>query len=485
MGKNKRKNSNSNGGTNGSPRGNSNNNTNGGNNGGSKGNRDNNNRGNGGSGGNNKGKVPQEFSECRICQRKGHWESDCRNNPAGEGKRTKDSPNCRECNGNHWEDQCRSWKSKNNGGGNGNNNNNNNGNGNGQQANSNPGQCLAPNGEDISHFFADGKFPNRPCKKCKVSGHWNNACEKEGFNAVTNPNPGGKRNENGKGKEVSFPDGQTNGQIGAAYNQYQPPPGTQQQQQIPLVNFGVSPQEQPQAQYNSAAPLYQPTDPRYFNNRESINTHTPDYVYRDASPPYMVCPAEPNPDHPSHPDSSIYLAQYRSHTCATCQTPGHKTADCLTYPYLLPRTNVNWRPHPDLHHPSNSIYPRPSGYWKGDPTRIPSKNTYIWPHPQNSHQGRYWSENDYELQGSKDVWIDQDDREGESRSRWGMPPGGVGYGGEEHGGMCRFDWEGDVFMEDILDLEWRRWASRRRREEERERRKPWWQGGEMEFDERL
>ncbi|KAJ8061620.1 hypothetical protein OCU04_009427 [Sclerotinia nivalis] len=427
MGKEKRKNSNSNGGANGGFSHNNNNRFNkGGNN---RGKGSNNNGGNGGN--QNKGKVPRDFSECRICDRKGHWESDCHNNPKGEGKRGKDLPDCRECGRNHWEDQCRTWKSK-NGSGNNNNYNNSNSNNNGQQGNANPGQCLAPTGEDISQFFADGKYPSRPCKLCRISGHWNNACEKEGFDAITNPNPGGKKNDNGKG--VNFADGQTSGHIDPAYNQYQSPAHTEQiqSQQIPPVNFGFGQQQQQQqTQYNP--PTHEPSYPHYPNNNESINSHSPDYLHPSHPAPYLTHPGGPNPDHPDHPDSSTYRARYRSTNCTTCNELGHKAPDCATYLWLLPRSHPSWRPHPDLHHPSNKQYPRPNSYWLGDPMKIPAKNTYIWPHPQNSHQGRTWGENDYEMGGVKDVWVEQDDREGERGFRWGMPPGG--YGGEEHGGM--------------------------------------------------
>ncbi|TGO18453.1 hypothetical protein BPAE_0383g00030 [Botrytis paeoniae] len=225
--KNRRKNSNSGGGANdSSPRRNSNK-------GGKKGKGRNNNDRN--EGNQNKGGVPQEFLECRICEGKYHWESDCRKNPAGEGKRGKDSPECRECGGNHWEDQCRTWKSRN--GGNGNENNNK-GNGQGDSSSdSDSGECLAPTGEDITQFFPNGKFPNRPCRKCKESGHWNNACEKDGFHPVSNPNPGAPR-----ARKVSFPDGRSRGQIDSAYNQYHSPPGTQVRTcsiaEVPPVNFG-------------------------------------------------------------------------------------------------------------------------------------------------------------------------------------------------------------------------------------------------------
>ncbi|KAF7924442.1 uncharacterized protein EAE98_007493 [Botrytis deweyae] len=189
----------------------------------------------------NKGRVPQEFLECRICEGKYHWESDCRKNPAGEGKRGRDSPECRECGGNHWEDQCRTWKSKNGGNGNGSNNNNK-GNGNGQgdsssSSDSDSGECLAPTGEDITPFFPNGKYPNRPCRKCKESGHWNNACEKEGFHPITNPNPGAPH-----ARKVAFPDGQSSGQIDSAYVQYHAPQETQgrtcSSTASPSVNFG-------------------------------------------------------------------------------------------------------------------------------------------------------------------------------------------------------------------------------------------------------
>ncbi|KAM0181892.1 hypothetical protein ACHAPF_001416, partial [Botrytis cinerea] len=161
----------------------------------------------------NKGRVPQDFSECRICERKGHWESDCRKNPAGEGKRGRDLPGCRECGGDHWEDRCRNWKLK-LGGKKGNNNNNSNGNGNAQEETSDSNsrssahsaEFLAPSGEDITRFFPGAKYPNRPCRKCNRAGHWNNACEKDGFHPVANPNPMGAR-------KVRFLDGRSSGQI--------------------------------------------------------------------------------------------------------------------------------------------------------------------------------------------------------------------------------------------------------------------------------
>ncbi|APA13540.1 predicted protein [Sclerotinia sclerotiorum 1980 UF-70] len=472
MGKDKRKNSNSSGSANGrsSPPNNNNKFNKGGNNKG-KGNN------NGGNGGNqNKGKVPQKFSECRICDKKGHWESDCRNNP-GEGKRGKDLPECRECGGNHWEDQCRTWKSKNN---DGNNNNN------GQQGNSSPVQCLAPTGEDISHFFADGKYPPRPCKTCHVAGHWNNACQKDGFHPVTNPNPSGKKNDNDNGKGVHFSDDQSSGQIDLSFNQYYSPPKSAQYdtpQQVPPVTFGFQQQQQQQqqmqAQYNTQA-----NEQNTFNYpiNLSLNSHSPDYLHSTQPTPYQTYPSTPNPSHPDHPDASSYRARYRSTTCNICQTLGHRPNDCTAYLWLLPRNHPSWRPHIDPQHPSNQQTVHPNNYWLGNPMQIPSKSTYIWPHPQNSHQGRQWGENDYEvLDGGKDVWVEEDDREGVGRVRWGMPPGGCG--GEEHGSLCRFDDEGDVLMVDILDLEVRRWKGRVQREERTRRAKNWWEteGGFTQF----
>lgn len=79
------------------------------------------------------------------------------------------------------------------------------------------------------------------------------------------------------------------------------------------------------------------------------------------------------------------------------------------------------------------------------------------------------------------MWVEEDDREGVGRVRWGMPPGGCG--GEEHGSLCRFDDEGDVLMVDILDLEVRRWKGRVQREERTRRAKNWWEteGGFTQF----
>lgn len=442
----------------------------------------------------NKGRVPQEFLECRICEGKYHWESDCRKNPAGEGKRGRDSPECRECGGNHWEDQCRTWKSKNGGNGNGNNNNNNKGNGNGQgdsssSSDSDSGECLAPTGEDITPFFPNGKYPNRPCRKCKESGHWNNACEKEGFHPITNPNPGAPH-----ARKVAFPDGQSSGQIDSAYAQYHAPQETQgrtcSSTASPSVNFGHAKQRfetdtDMEFEYEDEY-----VDPRYsYSNYQTPNqnqnqnphqnqtpnstreTDTPDYLPHSSHPqPYLTHPATPNPEHPEHPDSRIYQARYRSSTCTLCHGRAHKSGDCITYRWLLPRTHSEWRAHSHLHHPSNTMYPRPHGYWKGDPMKIPSANTYIWPHPENVLQGRYWGENGWEEGGAREVWIGEDDREG--WGRWAMAPGG--RGGEESGGMCRFDAQGDVGMVDILDWEVRRGRVRREREE-RERRG--WNGG--------
>ncbi|TGO84613.1 hypothetical protein BPOR_0485g00010 [Botrytis porri] len=185
----------------------------------------------------NKGRVPQEFLECRICEGKYHWESDCRKNPAGEGKRGRDSAECRECGGNHWEDQCRSWKSRNGGSENGNHKKGNTQGDSTSSSDSDAGKCSAPTGEDITQFFPNGKFPNRPCRKCKESGHWNNACEKEGFHPVSNPNPGAKG-----GRRVSLQDEQGNGQVNSGYNQYQAPPGTPVRTasytEVPPVSFG-------------------------------------------------------------------------------------------------------------------------------------------------------------------------------------------------------------------------------------------------------
>lgn len=114
--------------------------------------------------------------------------------------------------------------------------------------------------------------------------------------------------------------------------------------------------------------------------------------------------------------------------------------------------------------------------------RVPSANTWIHPPPNHTHQGRRWNENDWEDGGGysgtgaggeeynnnsnsnsngsgggfKDIWMAQDDREGENWYSWGLPPGGEGFGGEESAGLVRFDSGGDVWMVDILDLEARR-----------------------------
>ncbi|TEY24610.1 hypothetical protein BOTCAL_1374g00020 [Botryotinia calthae] len=174
----------------------------------------------------NKGRVPQNFSECRICERKGHWESDCRKNPAGEGKRGGDLQGCRECGGDHWEDRCRKWKLKTGGMGN---DNNSKYKGKGQETSdsnststSHSTEFLAPSGEDISRFFPNGKYPNRPCRKCNQAGHWNNACEKDGFHPVGNPNPGAAAGA----RKVGFLDGRSSGQIDEVFNLYRSPPGT-------------------------------------------------------------------------------------------------------------------------------------------------------------------------------------------------------------------------------------------------------------------
>ncbi|KAF7890483.1 hypothetical protein EAF00_008798 [Botryotinia globosa] len=433
----------------------------------------------------NKGRVPQEFLECRICEGKFHWESDCRKNPAGEGKRGKNSPECRECGGNHWEDQCRTWKSKN--GGNAKKDSNK-GRGPGDSnssssSDSDAGECLAPTGEDITPFFPNGQYPSRPCRKCQESGHWNNACEKDGFHPISNPNPGAAR-----ARKVGFQDGQSRGQVDSAYNQHLSPPGTQvgtwSTSESPPVNFGHAQQRSDTAmEYEYADPQYSyPQKQNQNQNQNSIrehinpNTDTPDYHPQPTHPaPYLTHAETPNPDHPDHPDSCFYQARYRSSICTLCHASAHKSHDCLTYRWLLPRTHSEWRPHPNLQHPSNALYPRPNGYWKGDGMKIPSRNTYIWPHPENVQQGRYWGENEWEASG-KDVWIGEDDREGEG-GRWRMAPGGCG--GEESGGMCRVDGLGDVAMVDILDWEVRRWRVRqaremREREREREREKGGW-----------
>ncbi|KAA8564464.1 hypothetical protein EYC84_011397 [Monilinia fructicola] len=450
----------------------------------------------------NKGRVPQEFVDCRICDGKFHWESDCRKNPLGVGKRNKDTPKCRACTGNHWEDQCRTWKSK-NAGGNGNNNNNNNNN-NSRPENPTPGKLLAPTGEDITHFFPNGKFPRRPCSKCQVLGHWNDACEKDGFDPVTNPNPGARK-DNGKGKGGSSPDEKASEEVDSPFNEDQSPPDTptpqqpqqpqqprqpQQPQQpqgqhqgqqpqarqgIPPVNFGYT---QKQTKYNPNY-NYLPGDPR--NPNLNTHGHRPEYLDPNASPfQRTASTGSLHPHHPSHPDSSYYRTTYRSQTCTFCQEPGHKSNDCKTFLWLLPRTNPHWRPHPDLQHPSNTLQPRPNGSWHGNPTTIPSANTYIWPHPRNTHQGIPWEENSYDFDGGgvKDIWLGQDDLEGAGDGRglrWGAPPGGVGGG--DQGGLCQFDGEGDVVMLDILDLEGRRGRQKRRREAEEERAKPWWMKG--------
>ncbi|ESZ94341.1 hypothetical protein SBOR_5285 [Sclerotinia borealis F-4128] len=495
----KGKKNNSNGGANNggsSPKQNNNGGNNKGNNGGNK-NRKGSNDGNGGN--QEKGKVPEHLIDCRICNRKYHWESNCRENPLGIGKRNKESLDCRVCNGNHWEDQCRTLKGENGG------NSNNNG---GKGGSSNSGKCLAPNGEDISAHLPNGKFPSRPCSKFKVAAHWNIACEKDGFDPVKNPNPGGKKNDNEK-MGVRFPDDESSGPIGSAYNEYhsdqdgmgdnpadtyKPLPdtrygwenglpfgGTQGQQgqspkhspQLPPVNF-IPRQKQTQDDPNPKGTPYSP-----YNPNGQTNSHQPDYMPNSARRSYLTQPATANTEHPEHPDSDVDRAQWRSHNCGTCKELGHKTNDCATHLWLLPTKHPNWRPHSDLHHPSNAVYPRPNGYWKGNPMRVPSKNTYIWPHPQNTHQGRYWGENDVELGGVKDVWIDQDDSEGDRQLRWGMPPGGCG--GVENGNLCQFDVDGDLVMVDILDLEWRRWQSKEKKLIKEQAKKPWWLGGPMDF----
>ena len=82
-----------------------------------------------------------------------------------------------------------------------------------------------------------------------------------------------------------------------------------------------------------------------------------------------------------------------------------------------------------------------------------------------------------EIGGVRDVWIEQDDREGKGYV-WGTPPGG--NGGEENGGMVQFDGQGDVVMVDISDFEMRRWRQKGRQVEQKQ--KPWWQRGPMDFD---
>ncbi|KAF7945351.1 hypothetical protein EAE96_010126 [Botrytis aclada] len=274
--KNRRKNSNSGGGANDSRR----NNHKGGKGGKGRNNHD------GNEGHQIKGRVPQEFLECRICQREGHWESACRDNPAGAGKRGRDLPECRECGGNHWEDQCRTWKTKN--GGKGNDGNNNKGNGRDSSSDSDAGDCRAPSGEDITQFFPSGKYPSRPCRKCKEPGHWNNACEREGFHPVGNPNPA----EAGA-RKVSFPDGQRRGQIGSPYNQYHSPPGTEVRScsvtASPSVDFGYA--KQP---FDTAMEI------RIKTNTPIANT-TPTPIPPTTSPTPLTNPISPPPQPPTPP----------------------------------------------------------------------------------------------------------------------------------------------------------------------------------------
>ncbi|QSZ32697.1 hypothetical protein DSL72_002276 [Monilinia vaccinii-corymbosi] len=416
------------------------------------------NAGNNNGGGQNKGKVPRDFAECRICYGKFHWESDCRKNPAGVGKRRKDSPNCRECHANHWEDQCRTWKSKNWGVWNGNHDHNHRNHHNSSdengQGNSTTDKCLAPTGEDITRFFPLGKFPTRPCKRCRTPGHWNDACEKEGFDPVINPNPGAKKKDHGKWGVAYFPDGNP------AFNQdsshshsgtpYLSPPSYSSLPGTPYSS-PPNPQHPAIANISPAAPkptnlkpnyTFHPTDPRNpFLPNNNTENESPDYIH-----PYRYPPSSTSESYSrSRPDSPAHRAQHRSHLR---HGPTH-----------APGWNGNWN-------------------WNGDPSRTPAPNRYVWPHPRNVHRGVVWGENMYEGEedqveavGAKEIWIKQYDREGGDcrRLRWGVAPGGVG--GEEYGGMCRFDGQGDVVMVDIRDLEVRR---RRRREREREREKFWW-----------
>ncbi|RAL66514.1 hypothetical protein DID88_006204 [Monilinia fructigena] len=273
----------------------------------------------------NKGKVPQEFADCRICDGKFHWESDCRKNATGVGKRTKDSPKCRECTGNHWEHQCRTWKSKNPGG-----NNN-------RPETPNAGTFLAPTGEDITQFFPKGKFPRRPCSKCNVLGHWNDACEKEGFDPVTNPNPGAK-NEKLNDKRVHFQDD---------FNANQPPLGTQIQEQ-PQQPQGEDQEQQSQEQQseeqqqNQQPQARQKLPPVNFGYAQTQTQYHPNYNYLPEAPATPITTptaTDPTTSTPTpHPSRSKPAPAPSTPITPPTQTPPTTAPPTLPNLHLLPRT---------------------------------------------------------------------------------------------------------------------------------------------------
>ncbi|PQE24155.1 hypothetical protein CJF31_00002374 [Rutstroemia sp. NJR-2017a BVV2] len=410
----------------------------------------NNKKGNGNSNGNNgnnnarpqnpKGKPPHE---CRICNRTGHWESDCRQ------KDSNARPDrCRICGkGKHWEDECRSRNGSNGGQAGGNNN----------QERGKAGECRAPNGEDISHFFPNNKFPNRECKTCNVSGHWNGACEKPGFHPVSNPNPGQKQNGKGNAPQGGNGRDQDQGQGQGGYtgqNSYNsmydddseiydapPTPSFSPSAYQPQPSFRPLPSF-PTPQFSSPNPSWQTPPP---TNR----TPLPTSFSRTTRPP--PC----DPFDPSHPDSPLYAAAHRDNICSSCFVLGHQTLDCRRWPWLLPRHDPSYAPHPHPYHPSHTRVlrthrPSPAPFH-------PNTITYPQPEPYMYHQGRPWHEDhsDWEERfgaGNKDIWVGvgNDDKEGRRYVKRDAPGG---CGGAETGGVCSFDEGGDVVMRDILDWE--------------------------------
>ena len=383
---------------------------------------------------------PPGHPNCRICNLPGHWESFC------PGKAPNAHPQrCRRCDrGNHWEDECRQAGGLR--------------------------KFLSPLGVDISHFFINQngmiKLPaRRACSVCGLVGHWDRACEKDGFHPETNPNPislprGQQAPTNQNQNQNQTHGNQSQQNQNQNQNQNQQAPGNQNPNQASRVRFSTPPgfnngsPNPVQAPANFANSGLNPAGSNFNAGRPAGSFSIPDGL------------VAPRPDLTNHTDN----------ICIYCKAQGHQDWDCCRFPWLFPREHHRWRPDPQsIAEDPNQQCPKCHRHGHGEftcpnpaepiqrnqflrdqsripPGAMPDPGAILFPHPNNSYLGLPARETDADSGNWKVQYQNETDREGRGLI-WRTAPTNP-YGRESGiNGEVQYDQEGDVVMIDILTWE--------------------------------